>query len=130
MRKDGNGFFLLRTKLLLLMTASLLMSLGCSMYRIDAKDISYDYYPPKKSVEEVVYLPTVSRPFEVIGSVSIDVERFRTMEEVIDKMKYEAAVIGGDAITDVRADVHENTSELFKNAYIRKRYFSKVIVFK
>lgn len=121
---------LLKISVLSWMCVSLLILSGCSIYRIDAKDMSYDYYPPKKSVQDVKYLEVVSKPFEVIGSVSVDVERSRSMEEVIDKMKYEAVVIGGDAITDLREDVREGTPELLKNAYLRKRYFAKVIVFK
>ena len=113
--------------------AACLVLVGCSFYNIDSQDTTLDFYPPKASPDKVVYLEKVDQPHEVIGIVTVDAERNRPFDEVVAKMKYEAAILGGDAITDVRRDIGEGTKKTEKflsNAYIRLRYTAKVVVFK
>jgi hypothetical protein len=108
---------------------------GCSVYQIDSRDTSDNYYPPKTSIEEVQYLEKVDRPSEQIGVVTVTTERRQTLSDALPKLKQEAAVLGGDAITDVQAEATDNWKKLknvkvLNNAYIRATYTAKVIVFK
>ena len=114
----------------------LFLTAGCSLYNIDSEDISTDYYSPKNSSNEVIYVENVTRPHEIIGYVTVNAERKqRSTEDVLDKIKYEAAILGGDAITDIRTDAPGYwkklpAQELVKNAYVRANYTATVIVFK
>jgi uncharacterized lipoprotein YajG len=121
-------------KKFIFLLAACLVLIGCSFYNIDSQDTTLDFYPPKASPDKVVYLEKVDQPHEVIGIVTVDTERNRPFEEVVAKMKYEAAILGGDAITDVRRDVGEGAGKkpekFLSNAYIRIRYIAKVAVFK
>ncbi len=107
---------------------------GCSFYRIDSEDTTLDFYPPKDVSDGVVYLEKVDKPHEVIGIVTVDAERSKPFDEIVAKMKSEAAVLGGDAITDVRDtagdSVGSGSPALLRNAYVRTRYTAKVVVFK
>ena len=116
--------------------ALVLLTSACSLYTVDSQDISTDYYPPKNSSSDVVYLDTVTQPHEIIGYVTVDAERQqRSIDDVIDKMKYEAAVLGGDAITDIKTDVPGYwkklpAQEMLKNGYVRANFSAAVVVFK
>ncbi len=94
---------------------------GCSIYRIDSEDTTLDFYPSKRSLQDVGYLEKIDKPFEVVGMVTVSVENAKSVEEVILKMRQEAAVLGGDAVTGVR---------FVPEGLIRKRYTGKVVVFK
>jgi hypothetical protein len=107
---------------------------GCSVYRIDSEDTTLDFYPPKASALDVAYLEKIDKPYEVVGVVSLDAERSRPIEDILLKMRYEAAILGGDAITGLRSDLSEakekKSQPLLLNARIRVRYSAKVIIFK
>ena len=108
---------------------------GCSMYRIDSVDTTLDFYPPKDSDEKVVYLEKIDKPFEVISVVTVTTERTHSFEEILEKIKHEAAVLGGDAITDLKTDAAGTwgalkAPKLLENAYIHARYSAKVVVLK
>nr|HPN88940.1 hypothetical protein [Candidatus Omnitrophota bacterium] len=77
---------------------------GCSFYQIDSSDLTTDYYPSKKNTNDVVYLETIKEPHEIIGYVTVTTERRQQMQDVIQKMKREAAILGADAITDIRSN--------------------------
>ena len=109
---------------------------GCSVYQIDSKpENNTAYYPPKKSPSDILYLESLDKPHEVIGTVTVTTERRQTLENIIPKMQYEAAMLGGDAITDIETDATGvwkkiKAKALLGNAYIRANYSAKVIVFK
>jgi hypothetical protein len=103
-----------------LIIVSFMLFTGCSLYRVDSKDLSSDFYPPKDSVDQVVYLEKLDKPYDVIGLVKITTDRISPREEVVAKMRYEAAIIGADAVTDI-VSVH---------APLRVEYTAKAIVFK
>src|SRR4051794_6343958 len=98
---------------LLLLTAALS---GCSVYQINSKDTTQDFYPPKTSIEDVKYLETVDQPYEQIGIVTVDTERRATLQDVLPKLRQEAAIMGGDAITDVQS----NSGTGWKNVKLQK----------
>ena len=58
------------------------------------------------------------------------------MEDVIDKLKYEAAILGGDAITNITTNAGTGKwakikpKKLFGNANVRTNFVADVIVFK
>ncbi len=108
---------------------------GCTVYQIDSKDTSLDFYAPKKSIDEVAYLEKVDQPFVEIGTVTVRTERRQSLEDVLPKLKYEAAILGGDAITDVRTDAtgtwkQATLQKLLGNANLRANYTAKVLVLK
>jgi len=114
--------------------AACFVLVGCSIYSVDSQDTTLDFYPPKASPDKVAYLGKVDQPHEVIGIVTVDAERNSPFEEVVAKMKDEAAILGGDAITDVHQDLGEGagnkTGTVLGKAYIRIRYTAKVVAFK
>ena len=40
-----------------------IFSSGCTVYQIDSKDTSEDYYVPKTSIDEVAYVEKVDKPY-------------------------------------------------------------------
>ncbi|MBP6343824.1 MAG: hypothetical protein KA403_07820 [Candidatus Omnitrophica bacterium] len=112
------------------------LSAGCSVYQIDSSPEKESvYYPPKKSPMQVVYLEALDKPHEIIGTVTVTTERRQALENILPKMQYEAAVLGGDAITDIQTDATGTWKKikaqaLLGNAYIRANYSAKVVVFK
>ena len=108
---------------------------GCSIYQVDSHETSPNYFPPKYSSQDIQYLDTVPQAYEEIGNVTVTTERRQSMDEVLDKMKREAATLGGDALTDLQSDAGGlwkkiKPQKLLGNAYIRTNYTAKVIVFK
>lgn len=93
---------------------------GCSFYRVDSKDMSTDIFPPKDTAEKVVYLEKVDKPYIVIGIVNLSTQRRSPRDEVVARMRQEAAILGGDAITELVCD----------NAPVQVHYTAKVIVLK
>mgnify|MGYP001769242952 CR=1 FL=1 len=93
---------------------------GCSLYRIDSKDVSSDFYPPKDSADQVVFLEKLDKPYDVIGLVRITTDRTSPREEVVARMRYEAAILGADAITEITSD----------HAPFRVEYTAKAVVFR
>jgi len=107
---------------------------GCSLYQIDSQTKTTKYYPPKKTTADVIYVEQPDRAHEVIGEVIVTTERRQTLESIIPKMQYEAAVMGGDAFTDIRTDATGTWKKiqlktLLGNAYIRANYSAKVILY-
>ena len=108
---------------------------GCTIFQIDSKDTSQDFYPPKTSIDQVSYVEKVDKPFVEIGTVSVTTERRDHFDDVIPKLKQEAGMLGADAITDVHNDATEAWKKyvpqrVLGNAYIRTTYTAKAIVFK
>ncbi len=108
---------------------------GCSIYHVDSQDTTLDFFPPKSSVDKVVYLDKVDRAHEVIAIVTVTTERTRPLEEIIDQMRAEAAILGGDAVTDIRTGEGAEAGDgqgagLFTRTSVRLRYMAKVVAFK
>ncbi len=108
---------------------------GCSIYRVDSQDVTTNFYPPKNSPQDVIYLEIVDRPHEVIGYVTVNTERNKSIQRFLDKMCREAAILGGDAITDITIDAPDGwkklpVQKLLANAYFRRNARAKVIIFK
>ena len=110
-------------------------SSGCSIYQIDSKDTSPDYYVPKTSIENVAYIEKVDKPYTEIAIVTVTTERCQSGQEVLPKLKQEAGMLGADAITDVQNDATNlwkkiAPRKLLGNAYIRTTYTARAIVWK
>ena len=115
---------------------------GCTVYQIDSKDTTQNFYPPKKSIDEVAYMEKVDKPYEEIGIVTVTTERRQTLEDVLPKLKQEAAILGGDIITDIQTDATGSwkkavsvwkkikLQKLLGNAYVRANYTARVLVLK
>ena len=85
----------------ILFFALALLTSGCSLYSINSEEVTENYYPPKSSTETVTYLEEVKDPHEVIGFITVNTERRQKIQDIIEKMTREAAVLGGDAITNI-----------------------------
>ncbi len=110
-------------------------SSGCSVYRIDSKDTSQDYYVAKTSIDDVAYIEKTDKPYIEIATVTVATERRQSWQDVLPKLKQEAGMLGADAITDVQNDATDmwkslKPQKLLGNAYIRTIYSAKAIVWK
>ena len=125
-----------KTIYLLILILTTLINSACSFYNIKSEETAFDYYPPKQSKNEVAYVEKISQPFEVIGQITVNAERNQKFDDMIEKMRTEAAVLGGDAITNITTDVGTGKwakvkpKQVFGNSNIRINYHADVIVFK
>lgn len=108
---------------------------GCSLYRINSQDTTLEYYPAKDSPSEVVYLEKVTKPHDVMGYVTVNAERNQRLNHVIEKMKREASILGGDAITDIKTDATGTWKKLpaqalIGNGYVRANFSANVVAYK
>ena len=96
-------------KFLALVTFVLCTS-SCMVYHVNSVD-SGDAIHPAKSPAEVVYLEEIDEnTHEIIGTVTVNAERKqRDIDDILIKMKREAAILGGDAITDIQSDAKNRT---------------------
>ncbi len=108
---------------------------ACSFYKVDSQSLTDQYYPSKASTNEVTYLEVVNRPHAVIATVTVNAERNQRLNDVIERMKQQAALLGGDAITNIRTNSGEGKwakikpQKLFANANIRTNFVADVVVF-
>jgi len=110
-----------------------IFSSGCTVYQIDSKDTSQEYYVPKTSIDEVSYIEKVDRPYTEIGVVTVTTERRQPIEDILPKLKQEAGMLGADAITDLQSDATDfwkalPQQKIIGNGYIRSTYTAKAIV--
>lgn len=121
--------------ILTLMTISITALCGCSVYHVNSEDITTNFYPSKQSISEIVHVEQVDRTHEIIGYVTVNTERRQRMTDVVNKMKREAAIMGGDAITNIHTDATGQwqrlpAQEILGNAFVRANFTATVIVFK
>ena len=108
---------------------------GCSFYQITSEETTFDYYAPKASANDVLYLAKVDRPHRVIGYVTVNAERNQKRENVLNKLKREAALMGGDGITNIATNqgtglwAQKKPAYFFGRANIRENYIADVFVF-
>lgn len=122
-------------KNLTLLLGIIFLASACTLYRIESEEIASTFYQPKESDDQVTYLENVSQPHEIIGFVTVNAERNQSMEEVIKRMRHEAAVLGGDAITNITTNASGSwqkvpPKKLLGNAYVRANFTATVVVFK
>ena len=122
-------------KKIFLLLSSVVVLTGCTLYQIDSRDTTDNFYTPKTDIGQVQYLEKVDRAYEEIGVVTVTTERRQSLKDVLPKLQQEAAILGGDAITDVQTDATGTwkkikPQKLLGNAYIRETYSAKVIIFK
>ena len=121
-------------KILVLITFVVLTS-SCSIYHVNSVSTTDTYYP-QKSIDQVVYMEHIDQPHETIGIITINAERQqRSMTEIIVKMKREAAILGGDAITNIQSDAtgvwqRLPAQQTIGNAYVRANFTASVVVLK
>ncbi len=114
--------------IVMILAVGLILS-SCSFYQVRSQDDSgFALSAPKKSFMDVEYVPEAEEPYRVIGTLKVTTERNRGMEDVIRKMKMEAAVIGGDAVTEVMPDP-EMLEKKERNKRVHVDYIGKVIVY-
>ena len=74
---------------------------GCSVVRIDSEETSFDINVPKNAADKIVFQDKIDGPYEIIGIVSVSAEKAKTLEDVLPRMRQEAAVLGGDVLTGI-----------------------------
>ena len=105
---------------------------SCSIYHITSTSTTDDYYPSQETTE-VVYLDRADDTYTIIGTVTVNAERRQRLEYVIEKMKHEAAIMGGEAITDIQSNATGPWKRLpiqqtIGNAYVRANFTASVVV--
>jgi len=120
-------------KYLTLLSIVLLTS-SCSIYHINSSYTTDDYYPQAK-VDEVVYLEEIEQSYEIIGTVTVNAERRQSLDDVIEKMKREAGILGGNAITNIQTDATGlwkslPAQQVIGNAYVRANFTASVVILK
>ncbi|MBZ0167439.1 MAG: hypothetical protein K8I00_11590 [Candidatus Omnitrophica bacterium] len=118
--------------LLALLTAA---ASGCSLYHVSSEETTLNYYPPKDSITGITYQDKVDKPHEVIGYVTVNSERRQKIDEIIERMKRETAILGGDVITNLQSDASGEwkrlpAQEILGNAYVRANFRATVVVLK
>lgn len=118
--------------ILVILTA---VSAGCSMYHVTSEETTLNYYPPKDSTKGISYVEKVDKPHEVIGYVTVNSERRQKISEIIERMKRETAILGGDLMTNLQSDATGEwkrlpAQEILGNAYVRANFRATVVVLK
>lgn len=104
---------------------------SCSIYHITSTSTTDDYYPAQETTE-VVYLDRADDTYTIIGTVTVNAERRQRLDNVIEKMKHEAAIMGGEAITDIQSNATGPWKRLpiqqtIGNAYVRANFTASVV---
>lgn len=112
--------------------AVVLFTSSCSIYHISSENTSDEFYP-EKPADEVIYLENIEDPHQTIGMVTVNAERRQSLNDVIVKMKREAAILGGNAISDIRTDATGlwktlPAQQMIGNAYVRANFTATVIL--
>ncbi len=107
---------------------------GCSFKKVDSEEITMNFYPPKKSASEVAYLEQVPQPHELIGYVTVNTERNQKLTDILELMKREAAILGGDAVVNIQVNSSGfwkklPPQQLLGNAYLRANYKADIIAY-
>lgn len=107
---------------------------SCSFYSVNSVETTTDYFPSKKSALDVVYLEKLDKPHTVIGTITVNTERRQGLSDIIERIKVEAAILGGDAITNIQSDATGTwkrlpAQNLIGNAYVRANYSATVVAF-
>ena len=108
---------------------------GCSLYTVDSQYMTDEFYPSKTSDTDIIYIENIDKPHDVIATIVVNTERRQTIANVLDKMKHEAAVLGGDAITNIQTNATGTwkklpAQKLIGNGYVRANFSASVVVFK
>lgn len=118
-------------KNLVCLCIALVMS-SCSLYRVNFEEVTSNVYEEKRP-EQVLVLETVTRAHEVIGYITVNTERNKSLQDVLQEMKRDAAKLGGDAITNIQSNATGTwkkvpVQKLIGNAYVRANFTATVIV--
>ena len=112
--------------------ALIFLTSSCSIYHISSTNSTDGYYPSRENAE-VVYLDQIDDTYKIIGTVTVNAERRQRLNDVIEKMKHEAGILGGEAITDIQSDATGPWKRLpiqgtISNAYVRANFTASVVV--
>lgn len=107
----------------LVILLSVLVS-GCTFYNVNGEAIHYNS-PDETANKQIQYLETVNVPYDVVGQVTVYTERRNSLENVAEQMKRQAAILGGDAVTNITI-----TEPALPFKTIRTTFTGTVIVFK
>ncbi len=107
---------------------------ACSLYHVNSEEVTSNFYASKKDPSSIVYVENVTRSHEVIGFVTVNAERRQSMPQVLEKMKKEAAILGGDALTNMTSNAtgvwkKVPLQSLMSNAYIRANFTATIIAY-
>ena len=113
-------------KINLLIFVLMLAVSSCTFYKVDTQEIIISpHRQSKQANSQIQYLETITVPYDVVGHVTVNTERRNSMEEVIEKMKHQASLIGGDAFTNI-VQIDKPSAI----AHVRTVYTATVVIFK
>ncbi len=120
-------------KMIPILILCLLTLSACSLYSIQSDITSAKYYPPKEA-DQVNYVENAQKSHEVIGIVIVNAERNQKMDRVLQKLKYEAGILGGDAVTNIQTNDGQGRwarikPKIFENSNVRANFMADVIVY-
>ncbi|MBP9853849.1 MAG: hypothetical protein KBD53_03150 [Candidatus Omnitrophica bacterium] len=123
-----------KTHLFLFLILTVVTS-GCSLYKVSSEDTTLNFYPSKATTKDIEYIQEMTTPYEVIGYVTVNAERRQSMNEVVERMKREAAILGGDAVINIESDATGEWKKLpaqqfVGNAYVRANFKGAIVVLK
>ena len=120
-------------KTLLIVLCTVLLTSSCSIYRVNFEEVTDNYYNPKQP-GDIQVLDQMNQPHEIVGYVTVNTERNQRMEDILYRMKTEAAKLGGDAITNIQTNATGAWKKIpaqkfIGNAYVRANYTATVVAF-
>ncbi len=93
----------MKQHLTIFLLITLLTCSSCSIYSLDSdQQLVVPNRDETRDPQTIEVLETVTRPHKVIGTIVINTERNEDMDSIYWRMKKEASVMGGDAITNLR----------------------------
>ncbi len=121
------------TKTIIILLCVVFLTSSCSIYRVNFEEVTGNYYSATKP-EDVQVVEQVSQPHEIVGFITVNTERNQKMEDVLYRMKTEAAKLGGDAITNIQSNATGSwkkvpAQNLVGNAYVRANFSASVVAF-
>jgi len=118
-----------------LLLVTILACSSCSIYHIDSdQQVFMPNMDEKRNPEEIEVLETITRPHKSIGTILLNTERNEDRDSIIWRLKKEAFVMGGDAITNLKVNstgFWEKVpfKKLTANGYIRANFTVDVVVY-
>mgnify|MGYP001346131973 CR=1 FL=1 len=118
-----------------LLLITVLSCTSCSIYHINSdQQVFLEDRNANRDPQEIEVLENVSRAHKVLGTIVLNTERNEDMYSILWRMKKEAVVMGGDAITNLKVNstgFWEKVpfKKLTANAYIRANFTVDVVAY-
>ncbi len=118
-----------------LLLITVLSCTSCSIYHINSdQQVFLEDRNANRDPQEIEVLENVSRAHKVLGTIVLNTERNEDMYSILWRMKKEAVVMGGDAITNLKVNAtgfweKMPFKKLTANGYIRANFTVDVVAY-